>query len=779
MRKITLALLLLVCFISADAQTITRLIGASPFQDSLWVFDTTNFNVIRRLAPTPSVGGSITGTNGMAKDPSTGIIYVVVKQSAVSGRVLGTLDPLTGVVTIVGNLGDNFAGITFNGNNTLIGVTGDGANVPETAYRIDKTNANKTVLRTLGNGGDGEAICYNPADNMYYHWSGNFPNTPAIFEKFDTSGVTVTNVPMSGTQQGEIFGAVYRSNNEFLLSNINSRFMTWNANGTIGAQIGSGSPDDLRGLAYLTCSRAITGTPSYCAGDSTLLTHGSAGAAGYQWYLNGVIISGATSQTYYASAPGHYNCIVSDACGTDSASAGVDVTQNALPSVNVSAASTVICSGDSTQLTGSSGGTSQWYLNGSPIAGATNNVYFATAPGWYNMIKTNMNGCSDSAAVGVAITVNPTPIVNVGNDTSVCGSITLDAGNPGATYMWCDGSTTQTIMFAASGTCAVAVTDSNGCSASDTITVTVNPDPVVNVGNDTTVCGSILLDAGNPGSSYLWCDGTTTQTAVITSSTTCTVMVTDTNGCSGTDTIAVTVNQFPVISLSTANDSLCPANPPVTINVSPAGGTLAGPGITGTQFDAFAAGSGMHTITYVYTDSITGCSADDSLMMFVFPIVNISATASDNSVCTTDAVVTLSGNPNGGFFSGPGVSGATFDPAVAGVGTHLVQYIFTDTNSCNFATVVSITVSACVGIEETTGSSFALFPNPSEGTVNVVLGAGTSIVTVINPVGETVLTATLQAGTHTLDLSGYASGIYMVRVQGEQGVSAQQLFISK
>lgn len=775
MRKITLALLVLICTIQLGAQSVTRLVGASPFQDSLWIFDTTNFNVLRRLAPTPSAGGNITGTNGVAKDPSTGIIYVIVKQTAVSGRVLGTLDPLTGVVTIIGNLGDNFSSITFNGNGTLLGVTGDGANVPETVYRIDKTNATKTVLRTLGNGADGEVISYNPDDNMVYHWSGN---GTVVYEKFDTSGVTVTNIPLIGTTNGETFGAVYRSNNTFLISNIGSRFQTYNTNGTVGAQIGSGSPDDIRGLAYLTCSRAISGTPAFCVGGSTTLTHGSAGAAGYQWYLNGQPLAGETAQSVVVTAAGYYSCMVSDACGTDSTGGGVNVVQNPLPLVNISGANS-FCAGDSTQLTGSSGGTSQWYMNGNPIAGATANTYFATAAGWYNMTKTNSNGCTDSSAAGVSVTVNPLPVVDIGNDTSVCGSILLDAGNAGSTYLWCDGSTTQTLTLMLTGTCGVTVTDANGCSASDTINVTVNTLPVVDLGNDTTVCGSLLLDAGNPGATYTWCNLTTGQTVMLTSSGTCEVMVTDSNGCSASDTISYTINANPVISLTTANDSLCPAGPSATINATPAGGVLAGPGITGNLFSAFAAGSGAHNITYVYTDSITGCSATDTLVMFVFPVPLISVTASDNIVCLSDAVVTLTGTPAGGFFNGPGVNGTTFDPAAAGVGQHTITYVYTDINSCNFAGVTTIEVNACVGIEEISGSNFQMFPNPSNGMVNIQLSEGWSTVTVYNSIGETVMTTMMTEGMHSLDLSAQASGIYTVRVQNEQGESAQRLMLSR
>src|SRR5690242_13288742 len=85
-KSIILCVILAVSIFNTYAQSVTRLVGASPFKDSLWVFDTTSMAVLRRLAPSPSSGGPITGTNGIAKDPVSGSVYVVVKQSAVSGR---------------------------------------------------------------------------------------------------------------------------------------------------------------------------------------------------------------------------------------------------------------------------------------------------------------------------------------------------------------------------------------------------------------------------------------------------------------------------------------------------------------------------------------------------------------------------------------------------------------------------------------------------------------------------------------------------------------------
>ncbi len=780
MKKIFTLIVLLACFtFESNAQSITRLIGASPFQDSLWVFDTTNFNVIRRLAPSPNSGGPLTGMNGIATNTATGQIFVACKQTAVTGRVLGILNPLTGVVTIVGNLGDNFSSITFNGNNTLLGVTGDGATVPETVYRIDQTNANKTVLRALGNGADGEVICYNATDNMVYHWSGN---GTIVYEKFDTSGVTVTAIPIIGATNGETFGACFVGNNKFITSNIGSRFQNFYANGTVTAQYGNSSPDDIRGTTLITCSRAISGFPQLCTGDSTMLTSQATNAASYTWYRNGTMVATGTSPSYFATQPGHYNVIVNDACGTDSTGTGVNVIENPRPVVTILAPQTTICPNSIVPLQGTNDVFMQWYMNGVSLPAENNDFYIATGPGVYNQVVTDTNGCSDSAAVGHTLTAVPDPIVNLGNDISICtgDSITLNAMNSGNYVVWSPTfDTTHTITVNTADTYIATVTTINGCAAKDTLILSVNQLPVVNVGNDTTTCGTpVLLDAGNPGAFYQWCDGSTTQTIVFNTSGTCAVVVVDTNGCYNSDTITVTINILPFVMLSAFDDSLCPADPAISFATSPSGGTLSGPGISGNTFTPVNAGPGNHQITYVYVDG-NGCSSSDSLMLTVFPIVNISITASATTVCIDDADVTLNGSPVGGAFSGTGVSGTSFVPGTAGLGAFALSYLYTDPNGCNFGAATSVTVNACVGIEEqATTNGIFIYPNPSNGNVMINLTEASAVM-IFNTLGDNVMSIQLAEGNHTLDMTNFAEGIYFVRTQNANGTSTQRMIISR
>ncbi|PXX90544.1 hypothetical protein DF185_23350, partial [Marinifilum breve] len=129
--------------------------------------------------------------------------------------------------------------------------------------------------------------------------------------------------------------------------------------------------------------------------------------------------------------------------------------------------------------------------------------------GNYSVVVTDANGCS--ATDDVNVTVHPNPTVDLGADQETCAgnTITLDAGNSGSTYLWSNGSTTQTITVSTSGNYSVVVTDANGCSATDDVNVTVHPNPVVDLGTDQETCagGTITLDAGNAGSTYLWSNG--------------------------------------------------------------------------------------------------------------------------------------------------------------------------------------------------------------------------------------------------------------------------------
>ncbi len=163
-------------------------------------------------------------------------------------------------------------------------------------------------------------------------------------------------------------------------------------------------------------------------------------------------------------------------------------------------------------------------------------------------IQFSMSTTCESPKQAILAVVHPLPDVNLGADGQVCGNefqeAVLDAGNPGAAFLWDDASYTQTRVINNSGTFYVQVTNISGCSSADTIAVDLQPAPAVNLGNDTNVCEgvSLMLDAGTGAAGYFWNTGFTGQQINVTTADTYSVLVTGYNGCFAADTIRITTN---------------------------------------------------------------------------------------------------------------------------------------------------------------------------------------------------------------------------------------------
>jgi hypothetical protein len=103
--------------------------------------------------------------------------------------------------------------------------------------------------------------------------------------------------------------------------------------------------------------------------------------------------------------------------------------------------------------------------------------------------------------------------VDLGNDTKLCNSfatLTLDTGNLGASCLWNNGATSQSIVANTTGLYTVTVTNGNICSPIDSTQVTIADS--IQWGNTVSLCGfinGIVWDAGNSGSGFIWGTGDT------------------------------------------------------------------------------------------------------------------------------------------------------------------------------------------------------------------------------------------------------------------------------
>jgi gliding motility-associated-like protein len=202
---------------------------------------------------------------------------------------------------------------------------------------------------------------------------------------------------------------------------------------------------------------------------------------------------------------------------------------------------------------------------------ATFNLNNATQASF--IVQDGVTGCISDTVV-YNLQYSNKPMVNLGNDTAICGgnSLILDAGaaNFGYTIRWSTGETTQRIQISTGGTYWVSVT--NGvCVTTDTIHVELIPMPLVNL-PDASICRgqSVKLDAFVDGAAYLWSTGATTASILVSTQEQFWVRVTK-RGCITIDTVNVTVNPPPDISLN-RDTTICPDQSiMLTVNVNNGG----------------------------------------------------------------------------------------------------------------------------------------------------------------------------------------------------------------
>ncbi len=242
-----------------------------------------------------------------------------------------------------------------------------------------------------------------------------------------------------------------------------------------------------------------------------------------------------------------------------------------------------ICSGESATLNASGGTSYVWspatYLDD---AFSANPICTALTDISYTVTSINADGCSDEDIINVVVAVGDFAIASP--ETTICIGTSIDLfASGGTSYSWSPvlylddaTSSTPTCTPLSDITYYVSVTNISGCVDVDTVNVFTYPAMIVTAGPDTTVCygGQIKLHV-TEGESYLWTPPTYLDFATILAPTSnpaesinYIVYVTDINGCVGSDTVTIIVNDPPTI---TASDdiTICRGD---TVTISASGG---------------------------------------------------------------------------------------------------------------------------------------------------------------------------------------------------------------
>ncbi|MBK9737332.1 MAG: hypothetical protein IPO92_21215 [Saprospiraceae bacterium] len=177
-----------------------------------------------------------------------------------------------------------------------------------------------------------------------------------------------------------------------------------------------------------------------------------------------------------------YSVTVMDCNGCTAESLRI-VTVNPLP-IPIITGIKNLCYGESSILLASGGSTYLW-SNGASTTSITVTPNITTS---YSVTVTTVNGCVESTSA--TVTVHPLPVIGLVGDTEICnGETTRLTASGGTSYLWSNGVTAYWIDVtpATSTTYSVTVTDGNGCQASSSITVTVNPLPTATIISDTEI----------------------------------------------------------------------------------------------------------------------------------------------------------------------------------------------------------------------------------------------------------------------------------------------------
>lgn len=276
-------------------------------------------------------------------------------------------------------------------------------------------------------------------------------------------------------------------------------------------------------------------TASVCAGGTKTLN--AAGAVTFTWNTGAITSSVAVSpsvQTTYT---------VTGSIGNCDGSKTIAVSVTPLPTLNISASSASLCSGDTTTLTVTGATTYTW-------DNAATNVSIATSPSVstiYTVVGT-ASLCSNTKTIGIDVT--PTPTLNISSTaTAICTGVSATLSASGAsTYSWISISTSSSIVVSPTvATTYTAIGFTSTCSDTSTFAIGIATTITVNsFANPPSICsGETATITANGATTYTWNTGDNSNAIVVSPTVTSSTIYTvngESGSCAGTTTVSLDVS---------------------------------------------------------------------------------------------------------------------------------------------------------------------------------------------------------------------------------------------
>ncbi len=471
---------------------------------------------------------------------------------------------------------------------------------------------------------------------------------------------------------------------------------------------------------------------SICSGNTFTMT--PTGATSYVYSSGSDVVSPSANTTYTVTG-------TTAGCSTNAVST---VTVYTTPTVAVNSGS--ICEGSSFTMT-PTGAPAYSYSNGSA-------VITPTVTDSYTVTGTSLQGCSSSAVATVTVNAMPVIVVNSGG---ICTNGTFTMTPTGAsTYTYSSGSA----VVSPSATTSYTVTGASaeGCVSNAVATVTVSSVLIFNVNSGAICAGESFTMTPTGAASYTYSSGSDVVTP--SASTVYTITGASAQGCLGTATSSVTVNALPTIAVNSG--AICSGN---SFTMTP----------TGAVTYTYSGGSDVVTPSATTDYTVTGTDANGCTSatgaissVTVNPSPVVSATASQTVICNdgSSGPSVLTGSTTSTTYTwSTGVN--TLTTSVTPTVTTTYTFSASDNNGCAADALVTVTVNDCTGIKDLANSNISIYPNPTNGIVNIAISSelveGTSI-EVYDAIGKLVMKQNLTNDTNTINLSQVEDGMYMFKI---------------
>ncbi len=533
----------------------------------------------------------------------------------------------------------------------------------------------------------------------------------------------------------------------------------------------------------------------------------------YQWEVNGTAVAGSSNVLLTTISNGDivnvrmtssYSCASPDTVPSNSISMTVGPSQP----VSFTGLGIEYCVDVSAQSL--IGDTLIGTFSGPGVSGATF-VPFHAGVGTHYISYSYQAAAGCTAIVTKGVVIHALPVVNFYNlDNSYCSLQQTDTligvpSGPGGTFSGTDitGNLFKVPNVTAGTSVSVTYTyvDSNNCKATVTKFTAINPvitPTLIGVGKQYCENSNVINLNASPSPGIFTVDGVADNTfnpaAAGLGTHALEYTYVDINNCPNKVAETLNVNPVPLVSLANVAP-VCLNAAPVALQGTPSGGEFTSNDQTGDNVvngDVFSPNNGSpgstYTVTYTYTD-VNQCTNFDTKDVNILTPPFVSILTDDDSVysaCLDSVLITV--NVPGGTLYGAALNGFVFNPSLAGAGDHYLTYVLTNTSGCTGSDKMVIKVSKCItGIEELgVDVAVVVYPNPSEGIFiieNLADKGGDVMLEVFSIEGRRMLKQEIsnfhKGSRERIDLSGYAEGMYLLKMNFGDAMLMKRVVVSR